>query len=346
MEKTLKAAFGTLLFAALTSTAWASDVDMLQRSAVWVSGNYTQISNNGESYGDVLQALPVDDAFTDGERRHVFVDNDSKFNYGIGYSYHICNSQTRFFIGYDHFVDGDSSSDDYVRNIDVNPVNVGGGTTFTVGQGYVSHHADELRFGLIQTLKFTPCFDLDIAGFVEWDELKRNMNERLTYLSTGIATRNTYNRVEGWGLGVGSRARSKPFRCYPSIAFFMEGNTALIWGHNEFELTAWDASTLLYQYDPEKTDSVVGKIDLSLGVNYNHNFAQLCGLAVDITLGLKYLNMFNAFKNGNAYQNPIFLNNTGAGPGVPLDMAANLGYPNDWGRMGPFLTFAIGGSDA
>lgn len=349
MKKVFKKTLGSLCLIALTSAVWANEFDLFQQSAIWATGNYTQGSNNGESYGDVLQTQvnPISN-LGDGGRRHVFVDNDAKFNYGLGYSYHIANSQTRFFVNYDHFVDGDSSSDDYIRNIDVDPATVVPPTR-TDGSGYVSHRTDELRLGLIQTLKFMPCFDLDIAGFVEWDRLKRKMDQYVSQAGiTGPSSLHIEDRVQGWGLGIGSRARTRPFRCYPSIAFFMEGNTALIWGANEFEEQAFDAQqtspgNLLYSYDPEKTRSMVGKIDISLGVNYNRHFAQWCDVALDVTLGLKYLNVFNAFKNGNTYSNPLYYSTQNP---AAVNYAANLGYPNDWGRIGPFLTFAIGGVDA
>jgi hypothetical protein len=60
----------------------------------------------------------------------------------------------------------------------------------------------------------------------------------------------------------------------------------------------------------------------------------------DISLGMRYLNLFNALKNGNTAFNP----NAGANNNVVANFAPNLGPAQDWGRYGPFLRFKLGGA--
>lgn len=335
MKIARRVTFSTMLMAALSSTVWASsEADFLQRSAVWVTGTYTESSNNGMSYGALVQQAGIVANGTNGEKRHVFVDPDLEFDYALGYSYHFPDSQTRFFFTYDHFTDENTSTNQTIENLHRVPTIANP----TVGWGQARNHADELRFGLAHALHFSPLFHLDLSGFFEWDEVKRDLNEWIVGGgSPGVAYRNTYNRVQGWGPGVGARARTAPFLCYPDVGFFVGANTTLLWADNVYETDFWDQTTLMYHYDPEHTESVVGKIDISFGLDYAR---RLSNMVVDVALGVRYMNMFNVFKNGNAYENPVY-----PGSGA-INYAANLGYPNDWGRVGPFLTFAIGGTQA
>jgi hypothetical protein len=62
-------------------------------------------------------------------------------------------------------------------------------------------------------------------------------------------------------------------------------------------------------------------------------------MSAGVSLGMRYMNMFNAFKNGNvAYNNGPAVN----APGLPV----YLGGSNDFGRIGPFLQVRLGGADA
>lgn len=341
MKKSLGITLGTVLAAALSSTVFADENEFLARSAIWVTGTWTEASNNGTSYGDMQQSPPINIAngvaAIDGVHRHVFVDQDMEFDYALGYSYHIPCSATRFFVSYDHYRDGDDSTNSpFMRNLGVTPN--------SSAYGHVSNHAQEFRIGLSHTTKFNNQFHFDLSGFFAWDEVKRDIDERITNSNQALFYRNTFESVKGWGPGVGGRARTIPFICYPNFGFFVGANTTLIWAENDYEASLRDNAngieTLIYGYDPESTESVVGKIDISFGLNYSRQLRDFSCSMIDIALGLRYMNMFNVFKNGNAYQNPVF-------PGSNAnDFAANLGYPNDFGRVGPFLTFAIGGAKA
>lgn len=331
MKKVLKVTFGTMLAAGLVTSAFAGESELRQRGAVWVTGTYTESSNNGASYGDIQQSPTVVANF-DGERRHVFVDPDLEFDYALGFSYHFCGTETRLFVSYDHFSDHNDSTNVNVRNLNLTPP--------SAAYGKVTNHADEVRIGLTHSLIFSRRFEFDLSGFFEWDEVKRDIDEAIRS-GNAFATRNSHNDVQGWGPGIGARARTAPFRCYPNVGFFVGGNAALLWADTNYEVIAFDSTGLTYHYDPEETESVVGKLDISFGLNYTKCFRDMSGMLVDIALGVRYMNMFNVFKNGNAYFNPVYANSNA------ISFAANIGSAaNDWGRVGPFLTFAIGGADA
>lgn len=335
MKKALKVTFGAILAAGLASTAFAGESDVLNRGAVWVTGTWTEISNNGVSYGDLVQTATA--GTSDGQKRHVFIDPDMEFDYALGFSQHFCGTKTRGWVTYDHFSHAEDSSNTNVRNIGSVPTPA----TPTFATGNVQNHSDEVRFGLTRTMDFMQGFSLDVSGFFEWDQVKRTIDEAISGPVAGsFAARTTYERVQGWGPGIGARARSAPFRCASNIGFFMGGNATLIWADDQFESSLVDDGALVYLYDPEQTETIVGKIDISFGIDYSRCMRDFGGTILDIALGVKYMNMFNAFKNGNAYQNPVYIGSGG------FAYSANLGTSNDFGRVGPFLTFALGGGDA
>lgn len=338
MKKALKFTFGTMLAVGLAQSAMANESDILRHGSVWVTGTYTESSNNGLSYGDLAQG-PSPVLGFDGARRHVFIDNDMDFDYAVGLSYHFPQTHTRLFLTYDHYRDENSSNNSTIRNLAFSP----SPASPTVASANVTHHADEVRLGLSHTLNFSRQFHFDLIGFFEWDSVSREMFEFISD-STGHGSRDTYNKVEGWGPGIGAMARTVPFKCYPHFGFFAGGTTTLLWSDNSFEETAFfgpaGVSSLLFDYDPEETDSMVGKIDISFGVNYCRHMRDFSNMVFDVALGVRYMNMFNVFKNGNTYSNPVY-------PGSnTVEYAANLGNPNDWGRVGPFLTIKLGGSHA
>lgn len=342
MNKISKIAYGTMLSMALASTAWAH-MDIFERGAVWVTGNYTEPSNNGMSYGAIVQS-PGDNIGRNGEKRHVFVNNDLEFDYALGFSYHIADTRTRAFVSYDHFSDANDANNENTLNLNNIDPNVLGPSA---AWGHVHNHADEVRVGLSHALDFNSRFHLDLATYFEWDEVKCNLEERVSGVGDDVliaAYRNTYNRFQGWGPGLGARARAIPVSKYSNVGFFMGMNAAMMWGDNvyasSFRQDIGNGEVLAYHYDPEVNHSLVGKLDVSFGLDYRCYRQDLSDAVVNIALGIRYMNMFNVFKNGNAYQNPVYRGSNN------VDYAANLGYPNDWGRVGPFLTFAIGGAGA
>lgn len=348
MKKAFKVTIGTMLAAALSSTAFADEGDFIANSAIWVTGTYTESSDNGVSYGDILQAPGILGSNFDGNHRAVFIDGELDFDYALGYSYHIPCTHTRFFVSYDHYKDSNESTNTNVRNLGFLPF-FGVNTTDAIGR--VTNRSQELRIGLSHALCFGRQFSFDMSAFFEWDEVKQDLYERIEQsLTPEVRTRYTNEKVNGWGPGIGGRMRAIPFACYENWGVFASTNTTLLWADNDYESTL-DSTSLghLYTYDPESTDSVVGKIDISFGINYNRKFSDLCCSMIDIALGVRYMNMFNVFKNGGSYANPVY--NSGYTPGIGEGSAfepysANLGSAQDWGRVGPFLTFAIGGASA
>lgn len=357
MKRVLNVTFGTLIAAGILSPVNAHTNDFLRHSAISGTLTYTETSNNGLSVGDYTfghGSRIENQVFFPAliGRRSIFLDIQSDFDYALGYTYRIPGTPTRFFISYDHYHTTD--------NVDAVGVTTDIGMRTTDGEaflalfdgrneieGYVNQRENEFKIGFSHLLNFGMHFDLDLSTFLEWDSISRNLYEEAIgfFLSGGspIFTeigRNTDSKMEGWGIGVGARAHGKPFRSNLHWGVFLGINTALIWADNEFsQFLEPGIVGIGYSLDPESSDSIVPKVDVSLGIDYCRIFhSDLGSMLFEATLGMRYLNFINALKNGNTAYNPFWDGDE--------DSAVNTGFANDWGRVGPFFTIRIGGAEA
>jgi hypothetical protein len=262
------------------------------------------------------------------------------------------HSHTRAFFHYDHYnpkVDGKGDID--VRNIGLAPTTAT--PTQTAGVASVRVDSHEFRVGAVHDLHFGDHFCLDLLAFFEYDKLKQNVMETNSQTSAVLAGTTTFNaresenKIRGFGPGVGFMTRW--YAHNPHWHIFAGANTTLIAAENDYH-TDWAGTTIpvgaavatgFYDYEPERSHSLVGKLDINFGIDYRCAFRhELHGFAWDIALGMRYMNMFNAFKNGNTAWNP----NGGVNGAFPGNFAANLGPAQDWGRYGPFLKLKIGGA--
>lgn len=349
MKKALQVTFGAVMAIGLVGAVSAHDATVA-RTAVLLTGTYSKVTNNGLTYGDVLLAgVPAaNDIQGDGFRRHAFVDPDWEIDFGVGLTHRFCGSNTRFFAYWDHFRADDNASTSGIRNLGLNPNAAG---VITNGGMEVESKSDELRLGLSRGLQFGHHFSLDLGGFFEWDKVERNTEERVSGGVTGggIPVRNrfrsTENEMQGFGPGVAVMARAFPSHDYRHFSVFMGAMTTLLYVNNEFDQTFFNGDQLVYEYQPDDTKSVVGKLDISFGIDYcNRIHTDHTGMSVGVSLGMRYMNIFNAFKNGNvAYNTPIQLGAINpALEGTP----AYTGASSDFGRIGPFLQVRLGGADA
>ncbi|MCS5712474.1 Lpg1974 family pore-forming outer membrane protein [Candidatus Berkiella aquae] len=334
MNKALKVTFGAVIAAGMISAAEANLDPTLSRTALLVTGTYTKTTGNGLSYGDVL--LAPSSVGGDGFTRHVFVDPDWEFDFGLGLTHRFCGTKTRLFVYWDHFRADDDASTSGVRNLGLVP------GAITSGSIEVEQKSDELRIGLSRALNFGHHFSLDLGGFFEWDKVERNTNEFQSQAGNPNRFRSTENEMQGFGPGVAVMARAFPSHDYRHLSVFMGAMTSLLYVNNEFSQAQFNGDALFYQYQPDDSKSVVGKLDISFGVDYCSRIqTDWDGLLVGVTLGMRYMNIFNAFKNGNTYyNNPI------QGGVAQAGFAANTGHAEDWGRIGPFLQFRIGGAES
>lgn len=337
MRKACLFTCGTL-FAASMAPAYAQIDDFVTRSAVSITGTYTETSNNGLSMGD-YQIAPSTSGFVG--RRAIFINPDSEFDYAVGYTYHIPCTSTHFFMSYDHYrTEDENSAFGDVVNIEISPIL----NTQVSDTARVEQHSDEFRVGFAHYLDFGRAFVLDLSGFFEWDKVSRSLYETAAgevlfgNSSFAIASRSTDSKMDGWGPGMGVMAIIKPFND-PHWGFFVDVKTSLLWVENTFSQSLQNSQPPLalvgdYSLDPEGSESMVGKLDMKFGIDYCKVFPSAM---FEAALGMRYMNIINALKNGNTFFNPFWPN---------LSYAANTGFPNDWGRIGPFLTFRVGGKDA
>lgn len=353
MKKALKVTFGTLLAAGVVTTGSAYDRDFFHHLAVHVNGTYSQATDNGTSYGDVLLANPA--ATTDGGRRTLFIRPQHDVDWGAGFTYHVPRTHTRLFFHYDHFDDGQNSAGAAnVRNLGFAPgqaVN----HEVTSATANVRDHSQEFTLGLDRRIHFGPRYNVHTAAFFEWDRLKRTMfeqNAAFNFVPVGavnrlplqVATRETENKLHGFGPGIGFKFVGQPL-CNYNFGLFASFASSLLYVHNKYRVFALEQfreGDVTYFYNPEKTSSIISKLDISFGAEYKRLLHIDAGkLEAGISLGMRYVNFINAFKNGNVYYNPQFntppVNNVSG-------IAANLGHSEDWGRLGPFLQFRVGGA--
>jgi hypothetical protein len=341
MKKALQITFGAVMALSIVGQVEAHDAT-LGRTALLITGTYSKTTNDGLSYGDILLAPPVI-AGSDSFRRHVFIDPDWEFDYGVGITHRFCGSNTRLFAYYDHFRGDDEAGTSGVRNLGI-PANPGVNGAVTNGSMNVETKSDEFRLGLSRGLNFGHHFSLDLGGFFEWDKIERNSEEFQSQPGAINRFRSTENEIKGFGPGVAVMARAFPSHDYCHFSVFMGASTTLLYATNEFDQSLFEGTDLFYQYQPDDSKSVLGKFDISFGVDYCNRIRTDCnGMTVGMTLGVRYLNIVNAFKNGNtAYNNAIQQNDGTNFQGF----AANTGSTNDFGRIGPFLQFRIGGAGA
>ncbi|MGE3320070.1 MAG: Lpg1974 family pore-forming outer membrane protein [Candidatus Berkiella sp.] len=331
MKKALQVTFGAVMAIGIVGAVSANDAT-IGRTALLLTGTYTKTAGDGLSYGDVL--LAPSGIGGDGFQRHVFVDPDWEFDFGVGLTHRFCGSNTRFFAYWDHFRADDDAATSGVRNLGFAPPPI------TNGKMEVEQKSDELRIGLSRGMHFGHYFTLDLGGFFEWDKVERNTNEYISQAGSPDRFRSTENEMQGFGPGVAVMARAFPSSDYRSFSVFMGAMTSLLYANNEFDQSNFRGEDLFYHYQPDDSKSVVGKLDISFGIDYcNRVHTDSTGMTVGISLGMRYMNIFNAFKNGNTAYNT-------AGDVANNNFAPYTGGSNDFGRIGPFLQVRVGGANA
>lgn len=335
IKSALKVTVGTMLAAGVVAPTFASALHSMSISG---STTYTEASNNGLSFGDI-NTVPV--AGQEGGRRALFVEPEHQHDWAMDLTFR-SGTDTRLFVSYDHFHDNKSRDASGVRNIGIAPAF---GVTSN-GYADVSHRAHELRFGGRHMLHFGPSFDLDLNGFFEYAKVERKTFERIQ--SNGVINiRNTEDEVRGYGPGFGARARAVPLHDNPCWGIFGGLNASLLYANHEFNqnfsLGTDFPAVMQYQFEPEDSKSIVGKIDASFGIDYNRMIkSDMTSIILNVAVGMRYMNMFNALTSGNTAWNDrdvIGLDDSSA-------WAVNTGKTFDFGRMGPFLQVRLGGHNS
>lgn len=336
MKNALKITFGTMLAASTVASVSAHEGSFLHRTAVYVSGAYATSTANGLSMGDQFLGDLGNGATDFFAAQPKFFDMDADWEYGLGLTYHAPNSNTRFFLHFDHFQDDKDESfvgGSIIRNLGIT-------ASVHAAGAHVEHHANAFKIGFNHMFHQSKQFHINMGAYFEWDKARRLLNESVL-LNNALFSRTTDQEFEGWGPGIGLLARAIPFASNPSWGVFASAHTALLYGDNEYEqvLNRNNPGTpILYQYSPENSKSIVNKFEIDLGVDYGRIFRTDAGrFLIDLAVGVKYMNMVNVFKNGNTAFNSF---------GADWGMAVNTGTPNDWGRVGPFIKFKIGGANA
>jgi len=361
-----KILFGAII--AANVTAVHAIENFWRYMTVSATGTYTKSTNNGLSVGDMITTnsagalnFPAGNSpagTMDGGRRWIFVDPSFEGDYALGLAYRFRGTNTRLFASYDHFNDSEGKDANSIRNLGyefggVPPV--GGGTVAdTRGFTEARHRSDELRIGFVNHVPVHPRVTLDSSFFFEYDRVNRTIDESIQGVdATGVvvaaqtAVRSTKNRVSGWGPGLSAATHIRPFNGHylSPFGFFAGLKTIMIYTDNDFDQVYQSAQGPYYGYTADSTNSLVGKLDITFGVDMNGCVcSNLGGLPLNIALGMRYMNMFNVFKNGNAAFNPVEVAAGAPAAAVFRSFAASSGPSNDWGRIGPFLQFRLGGS--
>lgn len=352
MKNILKVTFGTMLAISIIAPVQAGTDGFIDGLAIYGAATYTKPSNNGLSVGDLLvgQPAPGPGDF-DGYRRATFLNPNNEWEYFVGFTFSFdCDSY--LYLNYDRFQGTDSKGDTDIRNIGLQPTTVFIAPPFlaTAGTALIEEHSNEWTLGLAHKIHFPGHFHVDMLAFLERDSLDLTLHETNKQLTAGglvIHNRITDNDVHMFGPGVGVMTQVYPICAYRQWGFFAGGTTAIMYAKSDYNQTYFADDDTFYIYDPEESHSLITKLDISFGVNYHCRLnLDLKGAMFDIALGMRYMNMFNVLKNGNAAYNPVTQSPTSGTADTIDSFAANTGWPQDWGRFGPFLRFKIGGHDA
>lgn len=367
MKKVLAFTLGTGL-ATVATPSLALD-DYLQYMAGYVTATYTKPSNNGLTMGEIQTQFPAPLLYPFS--RNLFLEPEFNWDYALGISYHIPNTCTRLFAEYDYFNDRDSRQAYGVSPI-VGPFSVTTAgskpsgtytqaTLTTDGHANTIQNSHEWRFGVRRAVPFGQYFTTQLSAFFEYDKVSQVLNEQVylneltqSFLEGNLNQQSVQNvtiyqefnsQFHGWGPGLGLGFRGVPFAkcCY--FGLFGSLSATLFYAKNVYNYHIDGFSSRDFLYDPESTRSMVGKYDVNIGMDYLRTYrVNGCPINTGITLGLRYMNIVNAFKMGNTFAETVAL---------PITSQSNpqanfpiFGVPTDWGRVGPYLRFIVGGANA
>ena len=343
MKRALKYTLSALAAAVVAAPAMAT---VLDNTAVYVAGTLTEASGNGLHITD--QRVGGPDPVNGGTAwRPIMLDPDHEWDFYAGFSYRIGGNNTRFFFEYDHFK-GDESRE--VGGTGVSAIASGlqaSGVTVTAN---VQHKERDVKFGLRHTLDFGPKFETVLGAGLEYSKVQRTFYSMALWNGPNIRNSNLFNETEGWGPFVEAKGRAYPLGNESrNWSFWARGALALLYADHTgtFEIREVGPGNPpelhgAFTYFPEDTKSIITRVEADLGIEWNRVMrADFNDLLLGVKVGVRYHNMINAFKNGNLMQIP----STGAAGGGALANSLNTS-PNDYGRMGPFLEFKLGGANA
>lgn len=327
MKKALKYTLATLAAASLVAPVYAFNGVNVNNFAFSAAATYTEASNNGLHMGNSVLSGTAGAPIT---LRPIFLEPDHEWDYTLGLTYRLPNSDTRFFLDYDHY----RGSEDR-RAFGINAL-LQAPSVHT--DGYVKHKDHNFKLGLKRTLEFGSQFEMVYGAGFEWAKVERNFTVSAVDAG-GTHHRASYDEAEGWGPYVDVLGRAYPFNNNRCWSVFAHAGLGLLYADNSpyvdyIEDGVRPATGLNIQ--PEETTSIITHVEADLGVEWNRVMrADFADMRLGMRLGLKYLNYINAFKNGNLYQWPA------------SGLHANLNTsPDDYGRMGAFLQFTLGGANS
>lgn len=363
MKKVLAFTLGTGL--AIVATPSFGLDEYLDYVGGYVTATYTKPSNNGLSIGDIQTQTPAPVFYP--YSRSLFLNPDFNWDYALGISYHFPDTCTRFYAEYDYFSDSRSRQAYNVANI------IGPAPTLTLPATVINTNvaanalevAHEWRFGLRRFIPFGEYFSTDLSAFFEYDKVSQVLNGwNYVTNATGATTFNIYQEMNsnfrGWGPGIGIGFRGVPLPyCanFSHFGIFASLATTLFYADNLYNAriniaaaapAAGTPADTFFLWDPENSKSLVGKFDVNFGIDYKRTYrVNGCLVNTGATLGVRYMNIVNAFKMGNTIGQSF--NIAGSSQFTTTQNFVNFpifGVPTDWGRVGPYLRFSLGGADS
>lgn len=356
MKKVLALTLSAGLTAAVASTS-VSAATYLDNVGLYGTATYTRPSNNGLSIGQTANVFPLLTAFYPFNRS-LFLAPEFGWDYAIGASYRIGCSDTRVFAEYDHFHTNDNRDVSGLDSILTTPIITGTAITqTTLTSANMMETAHEWRLGFRQFVSVSSRFFVDFTGFFEYNRVNLSVHEFDT-LPNNITPLHAYLesnfKFYGWGPGAGFKLIGVPFGSCPTFKLFAGINTTLFYAKNstdfysrreQFTGTPPVNITELSVY-PENSHSILAKVDIKFGLDYQRMVCFLTGKhPAGISAGVRYMNIFNAFKNGNT--STLHTNQArNNAPTGPFEITQVSGVANDWGRVGPYIQFRLGGCNA
>lgn len=346
MKKVLGLTLGTCL-AIAAQPSFALD-PFTDNVSIYVTALYTKPSNNGLSIGGYPSATASNGIFHTIDRLNsaAFLSPGYSWDWSYGLSYHFPCTDTRGFLEFDYFGDNDKR---HVPggSLTVNPEEDDLEYSVT---GDVAEKMRSFRIGLTHNVNIGCRMLVDLAGFFEYNKLSRGVHiwnpVRLDEDEIATYYQEANNRVRGWGPGVGIKLSGSPSDCYNNFKLFAGLRTSVFYAFNNYSMSSWiggisENETQLFYFEPESSHSLVTKLDVNLGMDYRCLLKLFgCKTQTEFTLGARYINYLNVFKNGNNAPASYAVNSS-TFPSFPIH-----GVSNDWGRVGPYLQFRIGGCNA
>ena len=317
------------LLAAGVFTVPAYAHDWLDRSAVKVTGTYTEPNQQGFDFAAAATGAASDYV--------QFVGVKQEFDWGLGLEHRMNNGVSRLFLDYDHYDADQSSRFTTAAGGQRDLLIAGGASTVTESFGEYDVKTDAFKIGTRHRLEFGHQYRVDLGAALSWLDLDRDFTATQT-VGAQVATLTEEFDFDAFGpfFDVSAKyfPRSKNMKGLNLQAYVGAG---LLYSESKFKARLHDTTVADDEVvDREKVKGVTAEMIAKLAVGWDYAFCNKSTLSTSLGwMMMHYSDVFDYAAMGGSYQ-AWFGNQARAGSG-------NSSGAFPFTRQGPFLEFKWSG---